>query len=103
MSPPPQYRMSGWDDWASALALTDALPTDTGRKSMGLAKVSGARAIDCRGCGLNPGCTGSTGESEHAAMARIAATAIRERVRMQDLRNEACGTVCRGSDLTLWP
>src|SRR2546421_12948813 len=95
--------MSGWEDCASAAELLAPLPSANGRKMMGLAKVSGAVTIDCAAVGVNLECAGSTGESEHATIARMAATAIRERMRMQNLRNEAIGTVCRAVTLRFGP
>src|SRR5438105_6725115 len=107
MRRPPQYRMSGWDDFAAAAAavliklVADvAPPVANGRKMVGLGTVSWPATIDSLGAGVSRGCVGSTGESVQAAMARMAARTIRERVRMQDLRNRALGTVC-GCDLTL--
>src|SRR6266571_3238709 len=101
MRRPPQYRMSGWDDFAAAAAaalikpLGDvAPPVANGRKIVVLARLSWPATIDSLGTGVNRGDVGATGESEHAAMARMAATAIRERVRMQNLRNRTSGTVC---------
>jgi len=92
--------MSGWDDFAAAAAaafiklLADvAPPVANGRKIVGLARLRSPAAIDPLGTGGNRG-DGATGESVHAAIARMAATTIRERVRMQDLRNRTSGTVC---------
>src|SRR5213592_1209817 len=101
MRRPPQYRMSGCDDFAAAAAaapnklLADVVPpVAKGRKIVGLARLSWPATIDSLGAGVNRGDVGATGESEHAALARIAATAMRERVRMQNLRNRTSGTVC---------
>src|SRR5207244_13262170 len=99
--------MSGWDDFAAAAAaalikpLGDvAPPVANGRKIVVLARLSWPATIDSLGTGVNRGDVGATGESEHAAMARMAATAMRERVRMRTSGTERLGP-CAGGDLTL--
>src|SRR6185437_8779277 len=60
---------------------------------VGLAIESGAVTTDCLATGLNRACVGSSGVSVHAAMAETAARAMRERVRMKNLRSKTSGTV----------
>src|SRR6266566_3924762 len=100
--------MSGCDDLLAAAAAAAirslveiAPPIANGRMIVGVAKVSELGMTDCLKVGVNPACVGSTGVSVHAAIATIAARAIRERLRMQHLGERDVGNCERSVTLGL--